>query len=920
MESFQQAADYAEYIIQRVKQNPGSFKSEEPSAGIRGKSIHQKLTDLFLEESVKETDESEHLHATYLLAKLVRRDKLECLILNLYAGNEGYSLMIKGRNGIETETFKLPYEASEFLEYVDACELPPFLIDLLERAQVNVFYSGCVILEVRDYRRAGDGRYDTNYVLLKPTSQSLLTDIYNLSSDGHRWTQDDLFTLESQLLLATEDPICLDPSPAVHLIANRLQYENKVLDTPMIKRSVKKYSQAAINRKRKFEQAQAPRELRLHDFVHKKRVRSMPTVNLKVGKAHVDMWKQKPLQLSTPETVEVEKYATVIHPPENVADNDLEVVEEQILERGTNQEKKLLAKLSILKRKSDHVYYGELFIDHDHKEGSQGTTCNYMLGSKGNVDKYLQQFKEIFTEEGRLAVKITKQVPGQPPVVEYTQTSSTSSAGITIASGQTILGTHHTSTAGTEQACAPGLLMGKRNVPIQLSLTLAPAGSNAQTGNQLQLNIQKQPLSTQSQYSNQRNKFVTAPSSSQRSASNTPSQSPATTPTSAAVQSQQFPHLLSNSLSSKSQPPMSSPPPSLTTVSTATVSRKSSLTPIDVSNQGQIQAGVQQPKNIAFVQSGENSQGQTNQQQQGVTSINFSGLPPNINIQNITGLSGINIANLQGLQNMQMSITGGNIAVPVPISVVNSNAGVLQNQGGIFVSSLPGLISMATTAASGNTSTTLSQITQASATSAAPSMVTFVTAGPSVVSSSVIKTTSGSSTTTSVMTPTGMLSVPIASLAPLVSGGVRTQTGAGIRTSSLPLLQIQGQPGGLQLVGLQQQRTPLKPGTATLAAQPAGQIHIGGKNPTSIPSSGVLAAQTLGGHQVALSQIKQGQPTPGGSTMQPQLMLQQLALRQQSFQLQPLQVKPPSTVPPTSVGFNIKPKSKKRTTPTPPKH
>jgi hypothetical protein len=48
---------------------------------------------------------------------------------------------------------------------------------------------------------------------------------------------------------------------------------------------IKKYSQAAINRKRKFEQAQAPRELRLHDFVHKKRVRSMPTVNLKVGKA-----------------------------------------------------------------------------------------------------------------------------------------------------------------------------------------------------------------------------------------------------------------------------------------------------------------------------------------------------------------------------------------------------------------------------------------------------------------------------------------------------------------------------------------------------------------------------------------------------------------------------------------------------------
>lgn len=913
MDKFNQAVEYAEYITQKVKQNPSAFKTQESQTGVRGKSIHQKLTDLFLEESAKDSEESEQLHATNLLAKLVRREKLECLILNLYAGNEGYSLMIKGRNGIETETFKLPYEASEFLEYVDASELPPFLIDLLERAQMNVFYSGCVILEVRDYRRTGDGRYDTDYVLLKPTSQSLLADIYNLSSDGHRWTQDDLFTLESQLLLATEEPICLDPSPAVHLIANKLQYERKVLDTPMIKRSMKKYSQTAINRKRKFEQAQAPKELRLYDFVHKKRVRSLPTVNLKVGKPHVDMWKQKSVQLSTPETVEVENYAKVIaiDPPEKTADNDLELVEEQTLERGTNQEKKLLAKLSIHKRKSDHVYYGELYIDHDHKEGSQGSSCNFILGLKGNVDKYLQQFREIFTEEGRLAVKITKQIPGQPPVVEYTQTSSNS--GITIASAQAILGPSHQNinSIGVEQVAAPALLMAKRNVPIQLSLTLAPAGSNAQTGNQLQLNIQKQPFSTQSQFVGQRNKFSSAPTTTQRSASNTPSQSPVTTPTSAVVQSQLFPHLLSNSLSSKSQPSISSP--TSTTLTTVTVSRKSSLTTADVNNQGQIQSGVPQAGSITFVQSGEN-QGQTNPPQ-GVTSINFSGLPPNINIQNITGLSGINIANLQGLQNMQMSLTGGSIAVPVPISLVNSSAGVLQNQGGIFVSSLPGLVSMATTAASSSSSTTLAQISQSNVSSGAPGLVTFVTAVPNAVSSSVVNTTSGP--TTSSMPPSGMLSVPIASLAPLVSG-VRTQGSGGIRTNSLPLLQIQGQAGGLQLVNLQHQRTPLKPGTATLAAQPGGQIQIGGKTVTTVSSSGVLTAQTISGHQVGLSQIKPGQPTPGGSTIQPQLMLQQLALRQQ-FQLQPFQVKPPTTVS-TTIGSNIKPKSKKRTTPTPPKH
>ncbi|XP_052076492.1 transcription factor SPT20 homolog isoform X2 [Mytilus californianus] len=895
MEKLKEAAEYAEYIIQKVKQNPGAFVNPDIPPGSKGKSIHQKLSDLYLEEKAKDTDDSGQLHASRLLGKLVKRDKLECLVLNLFAGNEGYSLMIKGRNGIEAETLKLPYEASEFLEYVDSSELPPFLVDLLERAQVNVFYSGSVILEVRDYRRANDGRYDTDYVLLKPTSQSLLADIYNLSSDGHRWTQDDLFTLESQLLLATEEPICLDPSPAVHLVANRLQYEKKVLDTPMIKRSVKKFTQAAINRKRKFEQAEAPKELRLYDFVHKKRVRSHPHVNLK----HVDMWKQKLVQLSTPETVEVEKYATVMESPDNVADNDLDLVEEQMLERGTNQEKKLLAKLSILKRKSDHVYYGELYIDHDHKEGSHGSSCTFMLGSKGNVDKYLQQFKEIFTEEGRLAVKITKQIPGQPAVIEYTQTSSTSS-GITNISASAVLGTHHpsSSAAGVEHAAAPGLLMAKRNVPIQLSLTLAPAGTNAQTGNQLQLNIQKQTVSTQSQMFSQRNKFSTAPSS-QRSASNTPNQSPATTPTSATVQSQLFPHHLTNN-SSKSHLFISSPP-SMSTVTTATISKKSSHT-TEVGNQGQVQSGT--AGNIAFVQSGENSQGQTNQPQ-GLTSINFSGLPPNINIQNITGLSGINIANLQGLQNLQMS----NIAVPVPISLVSSNAGVLQNQGGIFVSSIPGLVTVSSSAP-----TTLSQIKQASSvSSAAPSIVTFVTALPSSVSSSVVNTTSGSTAPTS----TGMLSVSIASLAPLVSAGMRTQSGSGIRTNSLPLLQIQGQPGGLQLLGLQQQRAPLKPGTATLATQSAGQIHIGGKNATSIPSSGVLTAQTIGGHQVALSQLKPGQPQQAGGQIPQQLMLQQI--QRQQFQLQPFQIKPPST-PVTSVGANLKPKSKKRTTPTPPKH
>lgn len=39
------------------------------------------------------------------------------------------------------------------------------------RIKVNVFYSGCVIAEVRDYRRSLTDTYDTHYVLLQPTAQ-----------------------------------------------------------------------------------------------------------------------------------------------------------------------------------------------------------------------------------------------------------------------------------------------------------------------------------------------------------------------------------------------------------------------------------------------------------------------------------------------------------------------------------------------------------------------------------------------------------------------------------------------------------------------------------------------------------------------------------------------------------------------------
>ena len=50
--------------------------------------------------------------------------------------------------------------------------------------------------------------------------------------------QDDKLQLESQLILATAEPLCLDPSISVTCTANRLLYNKQKMNT----RSMKRYT------------------------------------------------------------------------------------------------------------------------------------------------------------------------------------------------------------------------------------------------------------------------------------------------------------------------------------------------------------------------------------------------------------------------------------------------------------------------------------------------------------------------------------------------------------------------------------------------------------------------------------------------------------------------------------------------------
>ncbi|XP_053511747.1 transcription factor SPT20 homolog [Artibeus jamaicensis] len=303
--ALERALDRAECVIESVRQ---SVLKRKRSCGGR-KSLHDKLYDLYVEECGKEPEVTEELISNVnLLEKLVQRESLSCLVVNLYPGKEGYSLMLKGPNEPHSETIRLPYEERAFLEYLDAEELPPALVDLLEKSELNIFHSGCVIAEVRDYRQGSNAvppGYQSRHVLLRPTMQTLACDVQSISSDNQEWTQEDKLLLESQLILGTAEPLCLDPSVSVACTANRLLYNRQKMNTPAMRRNFKKYSTASLNVQQEPSCSLDP---------HNKREESQAAEenDLKISKAGkgVDMWNQRPCDLAVPSEADVEKYAT----------------------------------------------------------------------------------------------------------------------------------------------------------------------------------------------------------------------------------------------------------------------------------------------------------------------------------------------------------------------------------------------------------------------------------------------------------------------------------------------------------------------------------------------------------------------------------------------------------------------------------
>ncbi|XP_058132911.1 transcription factor SPT20 homolog isoform X4 [Dasypus novemcinctus] len=454
------ALDRAEYVIESARQRPP--KRKYLSSG--RKSVFQKLYDLYIEECEKEPEVKQKLRRNVnLLEKLVMQETLSCLVVNLYPGNEGYSLMLRGKNGSDSETIRLPYEEGELLEYLDAEELPPILVDLLEKSQVNIFHCGCVIAEIRDYRQSSNMKspgYQSRHILLRPTMQTLICDVHSITSDNHKWTQEDKLLLESQLILATAEPLCLDPSVAVTCTANRLLYNKQKMNTRPMKRCFKRYSRSSLNRQQDLSHGPPPPQLRLLDFLQKRKERKAGQhYDLKISKAGncVDMWKRSPCNLAVPSEVDVEKYAKV---EKSIKSDDSQptmwpahdVKDDYVFEsEAGNQSQK--TKLTIMQSLGDPLYYGKIQPCREEEESDSQVSAShfstddhsnwFIIGSKTDAERVVNQYQELVQNEAKCPVKMSHSSSGSASLNQLSPGKETEPENVSVQSSVLGKGVKH---------------------------------------------------------------------------------------------------------------------------------------------------------------------------------------------------------------------------------------------------------------------------------------------------------------------------------------------------------------------------------------------------------------------------------------------------------------------------------------------
>lgn len=384
-------------------------------------NILDKLKELYKELKADKSCELNLSQSSFLLDKLVTKEKLQTLMINLYPGNKGYSLAFRPPTSTTTTTntvsssqrhyqntaesiFETPswlYDNSYLLDALDSEELPPPIIDFCNVHCPHVYYNGNVIAQIRDYRQSYPlDICDIHYVLLKPTAITLW-DHMNCVIDAS-WSFKERTAFESQLVLATASPICLDPSPSIGIAAINSLTEKAPLGTNLVKTNARRFLQVTKNRNNKLEKkthyhqtslaSHLSLERRIVTRREQKRNLHAPNLRFPSNCDQIEVMLKHIQHVPIPRgSVDWQPKNTERLTFETDRDNTSYRVRVDLFERATSCE--VTGQLTLERQKIGQI--------------DRARMCPFKLSSSLAARRYVKEFMGIFTEEGRKFVKIT---------------------------------------------------------------------------------------------------------------------------------------------------------------------------------------------------------------------------------------------------------------------------------------------------------------------------------------------------------------------------------------------------------------------------------------------------------------------------------------------------------------------------------
>ncbi|CRL08190.1 CLUMA_CG021003, isoform A [Clunio marinus] len=297
-------------------------------------NIMDKLKELYKElKNDKSCKELNLSPSSFLLDKLVTRERLHTLIINLYPGNKGYSLA---------------------------------------------------------YRPATS----------TPTTSNNQRNHQHYYHPNHNPPVKERTAFESQLILATAPPICLDPSPSIGIAAINATRERAPLAIEGVRQTAKRFLQVTKNRNNKLEKKTHYHQTALasHLAIERRGLKRETAKHIYVPEL------KEPHHLDGVETVMLRSLPAI--PPSRGLDWQPKNTERLTFETDRDN-CQYRVRVELFERATSCEVTGQLTLERQKVGQSSGRMCPFKLSSPLAARRYVKEFMGIFTEEGRKFVKIT---------------------------------------------------------------------------------------------------------------------------------------------------------------------------------------------------------------------------------------------------------------------------------------------------------------------------------------------------------------------------------------------------------------------------------------------------------------------------------------------------------------------------------